>query len=104
MTSVLLIWLAAVGADAQAAKDVPLAERPYRAVVCLRFADDPTLTPLFVDAVQRQVRDQLTNYFGPLAEIEVLTGGHWLIDEFAGQPIDEPPLTPQLLLDRQVNR
>ncbi len=86
-----------------AAWSVPAtADQPYQATVCLRFTDDPMLTPLLVAAVERQVRDQLTNYLGPLAQLEVLTHGHWLLDEFPSQPIDEPPLTPQVLADRQV--
>jgi hypothetical protein len=107
MVNTLLFCLLAASAapeTAPAAPETPvkLAERPYRAVVCLRFSDDPLFTPLFVDSVQRQVRDQLGNYLGPLAELEVLASGHWLVDEFAHHPIEEPDITPQMLVERKV--
>jgi hypothetical protein len=62
-------------------------------MVCLRAADHPLLTPLFIESVSRQVSDQLTNYFGTLADVRVRTRGHWLLDAFPHQPADRPPLS-----------
>ncbi|NLX55013.1 MAG: hypothetical protein GXY58_07865 [Planctomycetaceae bacterium] len=70
---------------------------PYRLLVCLRAADRPILTPLFVSTVARQVRDQTVNYFGALAEVDVRTSGHWLLDDFPHQGVDAPALTPASL-------
>ena len=48
-------------------------DQPYKLVVCLQFSDDPGFTQLFVDSVRRQVRDQLANFFGRLAEVKVVS-------------------------------
>jgi len=70
---------------------------PYRLLVCLRAADRPMLTPLFVSTVARQVQDQTASFFGPLAHVDVRTSGHWLLDEFRHRPVEEPELTPAAL-------
>jgi tetratricopeptide (TPR) repeat protein len=59
-----------------AAPDTPSAsplEGPYKLLVCLRFSDDPIFTRFFVQSVRRQVQDQLTHYFGRVAEVRVQT-------------------------------
>lgn len=91
----------AAAADAPAADDAAV-ERPYRVVICLRTTDNPILTPLFARAVQRAVQDQLRNYFGPLADIDVRTADHWLLDEFPHGDITQPELTPQRLAAEKV--
>ncbi len=47
------------------------ADEPYRIRVVVHFSDDPRFTPLFVESVRRQVKDQLSTHFGALAEIDV---------------------------------
>src|SRR5688572_9126167 len=47
------------------------ADEPYQLLVGLQFAEDPLFTRVFRTSVVRQARDQLTNYFGPLAKIQV---------------------------------
>jgi tetratricopeptide (TPR) repeat protein len=91
-----LLWLTLLIPGAEDA--VPAtAQRPYRVVICLRAVDHPILTPLFVNSVRREVHDQLGNCFGTLAEVDVRTTGHWLLDEYPHQDISQPDLTPQLL-------
>lgn len=68
---------------------------PYQLVVCLRVADHPLLTPAFVESVRREVRDQMRSLFGPLATVDVLTRGHWLIDEGRGRGVEYPVLAAE---------
>lgn len=74
---ILLVALACFGRGTAAAAplpwqtDRPYADRPYRVTVGLRFSDDPIFTRFYVESVQGQVRDQLTNFFGTLAEVDV---------------------------------
>lgn len=65
---------------------------PYQLVVCLRVADHPLLTSTFVESVRKEVRDQMRSLFGPLATVDVVTRGHWLLDESRGREIEHPEL------------
>ena len=78
----------------------PSAQSPYRVSVCLRLADDPLLTAQFAESVRRQVRDQLRNFFGPLAEVQVFTSGHWLVDDYAHEDVELPFLDPEIMESR----
>lgn len=62
------------------------AESTYRLLVCLQFSDDPLFTRLYTSSVQRQVKDQLSNYFGSLAQVEVATQ-HPLLERIAGDDV-----------------
>lgn len=53
-------------------------DRPYQVKICVRFSADPIFTPVFVASVPRELRDQLRNFFGPLAEIEIVEQHPWL--------------------------
>jgi hypothetical protein len=77
-------------------------EAPYQVLVCLRVSRNRVLTPLFVRSLRRQVQDQLANFFGSLSSVEVRTSGHWLLDDYADRPIDEPELTEAELSSRDV--
>jgi len=58
---------------AKAPADLPSPSNdPYQLAVCLRFSEDLIFTPFFRASVERQVRDQLANYFGPLADVQVV--------------------------------
>lgn len=48
---------------------------PYRMLVELNFSDDPVFTDFLKKAVARELRDQLSNFFGELAEVEVGSEG-----------------------------
>lgn len=50
-----------------------LAHRPYQTVIALRVSDNPIFTRSYIASLQRQVRDQLASYFGPLAEVKVIS-------------------------------
>lgn len=74
------------------------ADRPYVVKVCLRFSDDPAFTKVFTEGVRRQVRDQLRNLFGALAEVEVIDAEAekthpWLV-RHAGQELAEWTVSP----------
>ncbi len=68
----------------------------YDVTVCLRFDDAPLLTPAFCDNVQHQVEDYLTNYFGPLANLNVVRREHWVFDELSSR-VGNVPLTHAIL-------
>jgi hypothetical protein len=62
------------------------ADKPYVVKICLRFSDDPAFTQVFADSVRREVRDQLRNFFGPLAEVDVIDPPGWL-EKHAGEDL-----------------
>jgi tetratricopeptide (TPR) repeat protein len=99
---VLSCLLSAANPGESADGPVPAAAPAYRVLICLRAADRPILTPLFLATVAGQVRDQTANYLGNLAEVDVRTAGHWLLDDFRYQPVDEPEFTPALLMERRI--
>ncbi|HUY87183.1 MAG TPA: hypothetical protein VMV10_00460 [Pirellulales bacterium] len=75
-----LLWLQALAPiAAPAAEPSSQADKPYRLLVVLHFADDAMFTPAFTGAVEREVRDQTRNLFGPLAAVEV-ANKHPLVD------------------------
>lgn len=67
LAAVLLLEPAAAVAELDAH-----AHEGYRITVALRFADHAALTPLLVDAVERQTSDQLRRLFGDLAQVRVV--------------------------------
>ena len=69
------------------------ATEPYRISVVLHFANHAALTPLLKQSTTRQVRDQLRNVFGELAEVRV-TAEHPLADRLAGGDLDSLSLLP----------
>lgn len=75
-------------------------QAPYQLVVCLRAAEDPLLTPQFLVAVQREVRDQLRSFLGPLCQVQVLTSEHWLVDEYRHEDVDLPFVDAEILAGR----
>lgn len=74
----------------------------YRVVVCLRFCDNPRFTPRLVNSVTRQAGDHLANFFGPLADVEVYSHDHWLLDAIGERALDEPTFAKELLADRRT--
>ncbi len=50
----------------------PGLDRPYQLQVVLDFSENRFLTPIFQDQVERDLRDQLRQTYGPLAEVEVV--------------------------------
>src|SRR5205807_1905114 len=48
------------------------ANKPYRLQIVLRIAEHPTLTNVFQDQVQRELRDNLQAALGDLAKVEVV--------------------------------
>ncbi|MEO8165742.1 MAG: hypothetical protein ABI619_10140, partial [Betaproteobacteria bacterium] len=77
-------------------------QSPYQLAICLRVDDDPLLTERFVNSVSREVRDQLKNYFGPLANVTVLASGHWLIDDYADDDVDLPFMDAEIMEAREL--
>jgi hypothetical protein len=77
-------------------------QSPYQLTVCLRVADDPLITARFVNGISREVRDQLKNYFGPLANVNVITSGHWLIDDYADDDVDLPFIDAEIMQAREL--
>lgn len=77
-------------------------QSPYQLTVCLRVADDPLLTQRFVESVGREVRDQLKNFFGPLADVTVVSSGHWLVDDYADDDVDLPFLDAEIMEAREL--
>lgn len=69
------------------------ATEPYRISVVLHFANHAALTPLLKQSTTRQVRDQLRNVFGELAEVR-LTMEHPLADRLTGGGLDGLSLLP----------
>lgn len=69
------------------------ATEPYRISVVLRFANHAVFTPLLKRSTMRQVRDQLRNVFGELAEVRVTTE-HPLAKRLAGGDLDGLSLLP----------
>ena len=99
----LQIFLASLLLTAGAATSGPggQAEPPYNVLVCLRFDEDPLFTRLFTNRIERQVRDQLTNYFGPLAKIEV-TSSHPLLEAIGDADLRDFKLSPEALAAHQL--
>lgn len=95
--ALLLLLLAA-----PAEEPAPTSQSPYQLSVCLRVADDPLLTERFVNSVSREVRDQLRNFFGPLADVTVVTSGHWLIDDYADDDVNLPFLDAEIMEAREL--
>ena len=77
-------------------------QSPYQLTVCLRVADDPLLTERFVNSVSREVRDQLKNFFGLLADVNVITSGHWLIDDYPDDDVDLPFIDAEIMEARDL--
>jgi hypothetical protein len=94
-TSVLVgaLLLVAWAGRASAAEAASPADEPYRLLVLLRFSDEAAFTPRFVRSLDRQVRDQMRNLFGALAEVEVLDR-HPLIDRLNETSLAELSLKP----------
>lgn len=84
MCELILMGLMALSVGAPGAEPAAREDPPYRVLVAMRFSEDRIFTPVFVDSVQRQVRDQLRNYFGGLADVQVATG-HPLFTKLASQ-------------------
>ncbi len=61
---------------------------PYRMLVELNFSDDPVFTDFLKKAVARELRDQLSNFFGELAEVEVGADGR-LWEKLGSRPLAE---------------
>ncbi|MCR4413979.1 MAG: hypothetical protein NUV77_16305, partial [Thermoguttaceae bacterium] len=76
---------------------------PYRIVIAVRFSDDPIFTRFFQSAVVREVRDQLANYFGDLAEVEVVTE-HPLLDRLDEVPLADVVLAPGQCVDPPADK
>lgn len=89
------LFLAAVltWSSAGAAELASRADQPYRILVALHFSDDAAFTPAFANSVERQVRDQTRNLFGPLAEVEVATK-HPLIERLRAAGMEAFSLRP----------
>jgi len=100
-----LVFLTPIASAAAAAPDeLPArADEPYELVVCLDFAETPFLTPLFTDSTARQVEDQLTNFFGPLATVKVVTEDHWLLDRNLVSGVRDPALNSEMLIRQKEN-
>ncbi len=77
-------------------------EHPYELTILLKFSEAPLLTPFFRRSLARQVKDQLANYFGSLANVRVETEKHWLLDALQGHDIDEQFVTSETLAQRQA--
>jgi tetratricopeptide (TPR) repeat protein len=58
--------------------------QPYEVLVALRFPSDPLFTRLLTQGIERQVHDQLTNFFGPLARVKVATS-HPVLERFGNE-------------------
>lgn len=83
-----LAWLACLllgvtAVPARAELDARTGE-PYRVVLYVQFDEDPIFTRFYRSSVEREVRDQLGNYFGDLARIEIVRIG----------PGEEHPVKP----------
>jgi hypothetical protein len=91
MTNLLLAAFA--WPSAGAAELASRADQPYRILVALHFSDDAAFTPAFANSVERQVRDQTRNLFGPLAEVEVATE-HPLIERLRAAGMEAFSLRP----------
>lgn len=97
MTASLLI-LASVVTAAAGPDELPARpDEPYELTVCLSFAKTPFLTPLFADSTTSQVKDQLTNFFGPLATVNVTAKEHWLLDRNTVNGVRDPALNSEML-------
>ena len=104
MSSTILLSLLLSAPPSAAATKLTTVEndQPYRVAVCLRLADDPLLTSQFSASLRRQVRDQLRNFFGPLASVTVHTSGHWLVDEYAHEEVELPFLDAEIIETRAL--
>lgn len=89
-----LILLLACGLATFAHTSRASAEDPYRLLICLHFSEDPLFTRLYTRQVERQVQDQLANYFGELAKVQVTTA-HPLIKRLEGGDVRTLQLSPQ---------
>jgi len=99
LLTILLAAARAAGAELSSRAD-----EPYRIVVALRMSDDPAFTRYFADSVRRAVRDQLANYFGSLAEVQVVAG-HEVLSRLSGNSLAEltevpPELAGETSLDK----
>lgn len=94
MRSLLSAWALIIGAALAAAPLEAGADEPYELAVCLRFADDPIFTRFFKQSVVRQVRDQLVNYFGPLASVRVVAS-HPLLEKLDSTSLAELSITSE---------
>jgi len=101
MSELLLLPLL-LAAPLESAEAASESQRPYQLIVCLRIDDDPLLTERFVNGVSREVRDQLRNFFGPLADVSVKTAEHWLIDDYQGEDVDLPFLDAEIMEARNL--
>ena len=81
-------------AVAAAAATPARADEPYRLTLCLRFADDAIFTRFFTRSVRRQVRDQLANYFGTLAGVDVVPS-HPLFEELGSTGLADLSVSPE---------
>ncbi|MBN2578162.1 MAG: hypothetical protein JXB10_04150 [Pirellulales bacterium] len=94
MRILLILGLLATGTALRGAAPAAPADRPYRLLVALRFSEDPVFTSFFSGAVERQARDQLANFFGSLAEVQVAVG-HPLFEKLAPRGLDDLTLAPE---------
>lgn len=95
-------WLMAAGGVPLQGQTSPSAG-DLQLLVCLRVETDPILTPLFVDALRRQVHDQLHNSLPGITQVNVLTTGHWLLDDYRGLPLSVPEFTAELFETRKLS-
>lgn len=93
MLPTLLLSLLLGQAPASGGDSANHINEPYQLLVVLQFADDPLFTRLFRTSVARQARDQLTNYFGALAKVQVQED-HPLLEKLDATGLQTLSLTP----------
>ena len=76
------------------ARPAQSADDPYRLLICLHFSADPLFTRLYTRSLERQVQDQMANYFGALAQVRVTTT-HPLITRLENSDVRKLQLSPQ---------
>ncbi len=96
------LWLP-LAAVPNPAEPAARAGDPYRMVIAVRFSDDPIFTRFFRNTVVREVRDQLANYFGGLAEVEVVTE-HPLLERLDTVPLADVALAPGQCADPPADK
>jgi len=89
MTCYCLALLFAMPAAAPVEASLEGHERePYRMLIELRLSEDPVFTEFLKKAVARELRDQLSNFFADLAEVEVSDEGK-LWEKLGRRPLGE---------------
>jgi tetratricopeptide (TPR) repeat protein len=103
MVNCLVTLLLPLAAAPITAEPVARTGEPYRIVIAIQFSDDPVFTRFFRGTVVREVRDQLANYFGGLAEVEVVTE-HPLLDRLDEIPLSGVTLGPDQCADPPADK